>query len=210
MRRPPKLPTDRRRGGRAQFFVVLLMITIGALPGATRERDGAGPRSAADEQSKQVSEWDLRAVWLYKFASYIKWPKERLPEDKSPLVIGVLGRDPFGKTLDATLKDKKLGSHPIEIQRFDDAEKAAASHLLYVSTTDPDEIDEILTTLRGKPIVLVGDGPTFTKHGGMISFKRDGRRMTFTVNVHSLKAAGLEASSELLKHAVKDETEAEK
>lgn len=186
------------------------MIAIGALPGASRERDGDGPRSASDEPSKQVSEWDLRAVWLYKFASYIKWPKERLPDDKSPVVIGVLGHDPFGKSLDATLKGKKLGARPIEIQRFDDVEKSAISHLLYVSTTDPDEIDAILATLRGKPIVLVGDGPTFTRRGGMIAFKRDGRKMNFIVNLPALKSAGLDASSELLKHAVKDETEVAK
>lgn len=162
------------------------------------------PRSVLDEQSKQISEWDLRAAWLYKFASYIKWPKERLPEDKTSLVIGVFGRDPFGKTLDTTLKDKKLGTHPIEIQRFEEASKAAASHLLYVSTTDSDELDAIFEALHGKPIVLVGDGTTFTKRGGAISFRRDGRKMNFTVNVQALKAAGLEASSELLKHGKPD------
>src|SRR2546430_3260611 len=42
-----------------------------------------------------VSEYQLKAVFLFNFAQFVEWPPAALPGDSAPFVIGVLGKDPF-------------------------------------------------------------------------------------------------------------------
>src|SRR5205823_3694158 len=42
-----------------------------------------------------VSEYQLKAVFLFNFAHFVEWPAASLPPQSAPFVIGVLGKDPF-------------------------------------------------------------------------------------------------------------------
>lgn len=209
----PSTRLGQRRLARARGVCLALCtaLVVAVGPGALLGSAPAwGDPLAEASQARAPTEWEMRAAFLYKFISYIRWPKESLPEDKSPLVVGVLGRDPFGKALDALLNQKQHGAHPIVVQRFETAETAAKCHVLYVSTTDAEEIARIVAVLGSKPILLVGEGRTFTKHGGAIAFELEARRLVFTINTQAAKAAQLELSSQLLKLAKRIETEGEK
>src|SRR5205814_5844176 len=46
-------------------------------------------------QEALPSEYQMKAAYLYNFGKFIDWPPETLPANNSPLVIGVLGNDPF-------------------------------------------------------------------------------------------------------------------
>ena len=45
-------------------------------------------------------EYAIKAAYLYNFGRYVTWPVEKFLDDRSPVVIGVLGPDPFGAALD--------------------------------------------------------------------------------------------------------------
>jgi hypothetical protein len=192
---------------RALLVVLCTAIALAIVPHALALRNVLADDSA---QAQQPTEWDLRAAFLYKFASYVQWPKEALPEEKSPLVVGVFGRDPFGKTLDEMLKDKQQGTHPISVRRCDDLESAAKCHVLYVATTDKTEQTSIVKSLKGKPVLLVGEGIEFAERGGEIAFYIESKKIRFAINTTATKGAQLEVSSQLLKLAKRIETEPEK
>ncbi len=61
-------------------------------------------------------EYKLKAVYLYKFATYIEWPESTFDNANSPFVIGVLGPNPVGKDLQQIAKVKKVGDRKIEIR----------------------------------------------------------------------------------------------
>ncbi|TLY91327.1 MAG: YfiR family protein [Gammaproteobacteria bacterium] len=46
--------------------------------------------------AQPVSEYQLKAVFLFNFAQFVEWPPAALPRESAPFVIGVLGKDPFG------------------------------------------------------------------------------------------------------------------
>ena len=61
-------------------------------------------------------EYKLKAVYLYRFATYTKWPKRAFRNANSPFVIGVLGPDPVGNDLRKIAKVKTIDGRKIEIR----------------------------------------------------------------------------------------------
>jgi hypothetical protein len=53
-------------------------------------------------------EYFRKAALLQKISEYIKWPEEMGMNDSSkPFVIGVIGKNPFGSTLENCYQEKK-------------------------------------------------------------------------------------------------------
>jgi hypothetical protein len=53
-------------------------------------------------------EYPLKAIFLYNFASYIKWPDAVFANSQSPFVIGILGSSPIDETLNQIAAQKKI------------------------------------------------------------------------------------------------------
>ena len=69
--------------------------------------------SAATPRSK----YETKAGYLLNFAEFIEWPAGAFPNAKSPIILGVVGKDPFGPELDK-LKGKTVNGRTMEIKRF--------------------------------------------------------------------------------------------
>src|SRR5688572_7510665 len=65
----------------------------------------------------QVSrEYQLKAVFLYNFAQFTEWPTNSFSDQNSPIVIGILGNDPFGRVLDKTVEDETVHGRKLVIE----------------------------------------------------------------------------------------------
>src|SRR6185295_556777 len=64
-------------------------------------------------QAQSVSDTQVKAAFLYNFAKFVEWPADAFPDSGSPIVIGVVGNDPFGGTLDQTTSGKTANGRPI-------------------------------------------------------------------------------------------------
>src|SRR5437899_1015289 len=53
-------------------------------------------------------EYDLKGLFLYNFGQFVDWPSDAFPSPTSPLMIGVLGQDRFGKSLDDLTQTENL------------------------------------------------------------------------------------------------------
>jgi len=149
----------------------------------------------------QVSrEYDLKAVFLYNFVTFVEWPKAVRPPPGKPIIIGVLGRDPFGKVLDEVVAGETLKENPLEVRRYRTPEAALECHILYISASEAARLPQILDMLRGKPVLTVADMPRFTEAGGIITFAT-GDRVQLQVNAGAAQQAGLAISSKLLRVA---------
>ena len=66
-----------------------------------------------------LKEYDLKAVFLYNFAQFVEWPPEAFALPASPLVIGVLGQDHFGKSFDDLIQgettSRRIASRTLQI-----------------------------------------------------------------------------------------------
>jgi hypothetical protein len=144
----------------------------------------------------RVPEYELKAVFLFHFAQFVEW--HPAPPD-APLVIGILGDDPFGKVLDETVRGERLASRPFEVRRFQHLEDIQAASILYISKSEQHHLDDILTSLRDRPVLTVSDVDRFAERGGMIGFITDRNRIRLRINSNAAKAARLTISSKLLR-----------
>ena len=154
-------------------------------------------------QTSPLSEYQLKAAFLYNFAKFIEWPLDAFAEDKSPFIIGILGDDPFGSHLETTVAGKKINTHPITIQSFREVTDATNCHILFISTSEKKRFPEIMEKLRGTTVLTVGETERFIETGGMVNFVQEGTKLRFQINDDAAKIAKLKISSKLLGLAVR-------
>ncbi|MDB6126834.1 MAG: YfiR family protein [Verrucomicrobia bacterium] len=146
-------------------------------------------------------EYDLKAAFLYNFATFGEWPQSAFASASSPFVIGVLGPDPFGSALEEIVVGERIKGRPIVIRRFERPEQALQGcQILFVSAAEKRHLREILSVVRDRPILTVADLPGFVESGGLIGFTTSAR-IGIQVNPVALRAANLNISPKLLRLA---------
>jgi len=156
----------------------------------------AGADSLA--QDAQPSEYQIKAAYIYNFAKFIQWPSTVLPSDDSPLVIGILGDNPFHSDLERVVSGKKVDEHPLVIKEVRSSAEATNCHTLFISTSAKARVPQILKDLKGSSVLTVSDIDGFSEAGGMIGFVREGTKIRFRINNTAASGAGLKISSKLL------------
>jgi hypothetical protein len=138
----------------------------------------------------------MKAAFLYNFARFVEWP-----DRADTMQICVLGRDPFGRVLDDTLQGKKVHERTLRVLRLTRMEEAANCQLLFVSPSEEARLPAILTELKGRKVLTIGESPQFVRLGGMIAFHVENQRVRFQINLRAVEQSGLIMSSQLLKLA---------
>lgn len=158
------------------------------------------PSANAAEESAVQEEYVIKAFYLMNFCKYVSWPEESFETGDAPLMICILGRNPFGKGL-AAFEEKNAKGHPFVVQFCDDVNAIPACHVLFVSKSMQDKWDDIIARTKSKPILTVGDMDGFAKHGGIINFFMHKDKIRFEINQKAAEAASVQISSQLLKLA---------
>lgn len=173
-----------------------VLLTFLALPPEVRSGDPEEYRFA--ESSK---EYQVKAVFLFNFVQFVQWPPESFSGPQSPLVIGILGDDPFNSYLDEVVRGEKADGHPIKVVRYGKMEDVKECHLLFVSASESYRMSSILAALKSRQILTVGESDDFCELGGMVTFVTREGKLRLKVNRDAMQAAGLVVSSKLLRLA---------
>ena len=146
-------------------------------------------------------EYQVKAVFLFNFTQFVEWPAEAFAHPSAPLVIGVLGEDPFGAYLDETVRGETVNGRSLMVERYRRIQEIGNCQVLFVSRSESDRLDQILASLAGKPVLTVGDFEGFALRGGVIRLLTVGGKIRLRINLDSAKAAKLTISSKLLRPA---------
>ena|SRR5438552_2905708 len=152
-------------------------------------------------QAQAFKEYDLKATFLYHLAEFVDWPPEAFPTEETPLVIGVLGTDPFGKFLDELVENETVKNRKLAVQRFRSLEEIKSCHILFISSSESGRLDQIFSGLKQRKILTVGDTEGFAQRGGIVRFMPEKNKIRLRINIDAAKAAGLTISSKLLRAA---------
>ena len=152
-------------------------------------------------QQPSAKEYEIKAVFLYNFTQFIEWPVDVFSKADAPLVIGIVGSDPFGNYLDETIQGEVVSGHPLVVRRFRDASEIDVCQILYVGTEDKSQLKQIFERSQVAHILTVGDGAGFIKQGGMIRLFAEQNKMRIRINLGPVKTADLKVSSKLLRLA---------
>jgi hypothetical protein len=158
--------------------------------------------SAAPGVAQSFDEYQLKAVFLFNFAQFVEWSPPASAQPDAPFVIGVLGEDPFDGFLDETVRGETINNRPFLVRRYRRSEDVANCDILFVSHSEMTRLNEILAGLKGRNILTVSDAEDFARHGGMVQFVTENKRVKLKINVDAARAANLTISSKLLRPAV--------
>ncbi len=154
---------------------------------------------SAQAQAPAPTEYQVKAAFLYNFGKFVEWPPGTLAD--SSFAICVLGDDPFGPALDQVIEGKSVHGKKLVAHRLGRIEEAGKCHVLFVSSSENGRLSQVLTSLRGRRVLTVGDTEGFAHRGGIINFRLVENKVRFEINLDAAERAGLTVSSQLLKLA---------
>jgi hypothetical protein len=157
--------------------------------------------SAGVVRADSQREYQVKAAFLYNFAKFVEWPSRAFVDSTGPLRFCIVGQDPFGETLDATVRGRTVGGRGIVVERVSVGEAVRHCHLVFVDAVGERELAHILHNFSRVAVLTVGESPAFLEAGGMLRLFVDGNKVRFDVNVGAAETAGLKVSSQLLKLA---------
>ena len=173
-----------------------------------------GSQAKADSASSR--EYQVKAAFLYNFIMFVDWPQGKIANNDEPVVIGIIGDDPFDNAFDP-IKNKQAESRKIVIKRFEGLEELKKSgqaqldkkieairgcHLLFICRSEKNVVNEIINLLKDSNVLAIGDMEGFLESdGGIINFTLQDEKVRFEVDLGAARQANLKIRSQLLKLA---------
>lgn len=188
-------------------LAVLAGVALLPLPAPTGAAMGDASALAAGttDDDQKTKEYTLKAAFLYNFLKYTTWPEGTFEEDDDPIVLGVIGKDPFGKILDEVLDEKEVGDHPIVVRRLErvmDVKDVKDVHALFLGEMRSKQRKALYEKLADQAVLSVGDERGMAgKDGCVASFYLKKGNVRFEVSLKAVERATLSLSSQLLKLA---------
>ncbi len=156
--------------------------------------------AASSAPAKGISkEHQLKAAFLFNFTKFVEWPADRFETTDSPIVIAVLGRNPFDGELHKLVEGRSVNGRFIHVRLIEGADEIPHAHVVYVAAGEETRLNN---SIFGEPGVLtVGESAVFAERGGVIRFTLIDGKVRFEINQASGDQAGLKLSGQLLKLA---------
>ena len=148
-----------------------------------------------------VEEYQVKSVFLFNFAKFIKWPNTVFSDSQAPFYICIIGEDPFKQAIDITIENESIRGHSVLIERLDNVENSESCQILFISQSEENNLASIFKYLQQFPVLTVSDMDSFAEQGGMIQFVKLGKKIRLLINPEKAKAAGLQISANLLRVA---------
>ena len=145
--------------------------------------------------ARAETEYDVKAAFTVRFADYVQWPAK-----KANIIIGIVGRDPFGGAFQRILADSPDAARRIRVRTISATDIAAlqSCDILFISNSEADRIGTVLKAIAGQPVLAVSDIESFEAQGGAISFMIRNSRVKFKVNESVATAQGLKLDKDLV------------
>jgi hypothetical protein len=144
----------------------------------------------------------VEASDLYNFGKFVIWPTDRRATAET-FQICILGKDPFGETLDAIVSGESIRGKRIEVKQLKGVQQADTCMILFVSSSEESRLPRILVAAGNFSVLTVSDVKQFAERGGDIGLVHQQNSIRFEVNRTAAEQCHLVVSSELLKVAVK-------
>lgn len=157
--------------------------------------------SGSAKASPASLEYAIKANYLVRFAAFVQWPQAALGAPGAPVIICVLGDDPFGSSLDRAVADQTVNGRPVRARRLSRVEADSGCHVLYLGRSSSQSAAAALQTLGQTPVLTVTDS-RIGDGRGIIHFAVASNRVRFHVDDAAAERRGLSISSRLLSLAL--------
>lgn len=161
------------------------------------------PDRALAQTADSAPEYAVKAGYLLNFARYAEWRADAFASPTAPILICVLGEDPFGELLDRVVGGRVSQNRPVSLRRSSRVEELRDCHVVFISRSERKELPTILATLRGTHAMTVCDVDALFDPGVMIKLAVVEEAVRFEVRLEPAERAGLRFSSRMLDAALR-------
>jgi hypothetical protein len=144
------------------------------------------------------NEYQVKAAFVFNFAKFVEWPPDAFTDGGAPLVLGIIGDDPFGSAIEQTINGRTVNGRRLIIKRFRQSDNLRACHILLISSSERKQLTKIIDSINEASILTIGETPQFTQQGGVIKFVIQEDKLRFEINAAAAGRARLKISSKLL------------
>jgi len=174
------------------------------------------PKVRAD--STVSREYQVKAAFLYNFMNFVDWPEEKSSDSNEPIIVGIIGSDPFGGAFEP-VKNKKVKGKNVVIRRFEglkeqkesdekdqeelnqEVEAIRECHVLFICRSEEKKLKKTINLVKENNVLTVSDIEGFLEAGGIINFVMEDQKVRFEINVTAAKRAKVKIRSQLLRLA---------
>ncbi len=149
-------------------------------------------------RGQTVDEYQLKAAFLSNFAKFVEWPSASFSGPRDPIVICILGVDPFGDALRQAVNGKMIEDRKPVVHQISDVRQASGCSILFISSSERKRLRAILAEIKTNGILTVGDTGNFAVEGGVINLKLEGGRVRLQINLDAADRQKLRISAKLL------------
>ena len=153
---------------------------------------------AVIENKPTLSEQQVKAAFLYYFIKFIDWPQEAFPDKNAPILVGVIGDDSLGRELEQSLRNKTINGRELMLRQIGWPGEVRGYHILLLCASEAKVIPAVLASVKGSPVLTVGDIDRFGEQGGIINFYIEDKKVRFEINIDAAEKAQLKIGSQLL------------
>lgn len=145
---------------------------------------------------QRLSESLVKAAFLPRFGSFVDWPIGAFRSPNSPVQLCVVGRDPFGDTLEQATMGQTVARRPIVIRRISAISPSSGCHIAYLGGSTEQSPAAAAQALSGTPVLTVAEAQA--ADGAVIQFVVKDNHVRFRIDQRRGSNAGLNISSKLL------------
>lgn len=146
-------------------------------------------------------EYKVKAQLLVNFAACATWPDRTFDHTNSPVIVGIVGKDPFEGFLEAAVEASSRTRRPgrsLAIRKVSTEAEMKECHILFFAASERRRWRDVRQRLKGEPIMTVGETEDFLEQGGVIKFMLKDQLVRFDISVDSAKTAQLRLDARLL------------
>ena len=160
----------------------------------------AGTAACAGDETV-AKEYQIKAAFLYNFTKFVEWPPRHFADDHQPIVIVVLGRNPFGGELEAVVRGRQVNGRDLVVKTLASATAGTTADLVFVAAGEEWRLEGVVEVLRAGGMLTVGESARFKELGGVITLTLEGDKIRFEIDATAAERGGLKLSAQLLKLA---------
>jgi hypothetical protein len=175
----------RRHISRSIFALLCIAVLVAGAPQPARAQTTA-------------AEYQVKAAFLFHFAQFVDWPDGVLNARDPSLKLCILDDEPRRQELQSTIEGKPIGSRLFHVRLIGQPQDFQGCNILFLSRDETRRQTAILKSLRGIPVLTVGETSNFLSDGGMIRFHIEEDKIRFDINLEAAESSHLKISSRLL------------
>jgi len=175
------------------------------------------PAAAQSKSDSEIGrEYQIKAAFVYNFIKFVDWPQDKTEGQNEPIMIGIIGKDPFGGAFEP-ITSKQIKGKKSLISRFEsfkqlkessEADKSKIEslrkcHLLFICSSEKENLTDIIRLVNKYNVLTVGDMPGVLESGGIINFLVRENKVHFEINLVAARQSNLKIRSQLLRLATK-------